>query len=286
MKLFEQKYPAYPKGAYNIALAAVVAALAGLCSYCLAFMLIPDSSSSINLVYSLTLGLMVFFILSLFQIGLPLLLVKYLKKRSWTLETIVFLTFFQSFLIVVIAYIMAIIMLPDFELGQWLYFFLTGTIIAILWLLVITLPRFWYLKRHNEKIAGELNDALPEKSTFTKDKSIQIHELGKAVLNVTSSQFLFLERTGQFVYAHYLDDNGIRKILVRRTLKSIVKDWDSIPDLVHCHQDYIVNLQKVKAFYGDAQGLFFIMENVGFNIPITQRFIDAIKKSADLINKN
>lgn len=285
MKFLFERYPAYPRGAFNIAIAIGLAILSAIAFYYFVVLFIPNVSTEASAIFTISLGVTIFLIISVFQLVLPFALASYLKKKSWTVGSVIILTFLQTNLIVTAAYVLAIVTIPNFEHSEWGVFFVAAMASGTIWTLLITIPRYLYLKTRNKKIADSLNSSLPSPSTFTKNKSLQLHEQGKAVLNITSSQFLYLECEDLFVYAYHLSEGHIRKTLIRRHIDSIVKDWDSIPEVVHCHYEYMVNLQRVTSLYGNASGVFYNLDGTKFKVPLSRRYIKEMKKAIELLSK-
>jgi len=68
----------------------------------------------------------------------------------------------------------------------------------------------------------------------------------------------------------YHSPNGIRKEMVRQTLKNIENEFDSDKTIVRCHKSYIVNLSFVKHISGNAQGYKLHLDYVDFDIPVSR----------------
>ncbi len=70
------------------------------------------------------------------------------------------------------------------------------------------------------------------------------------------------------------------KILIRNTLKVVEMALADYPHLKRCHRSYLVNLQQVKSFSGNAQGLSLQFQDAQIEeIPVSRAFVASIKSA-------
>jgi DNA-binding LytR/AlgR family response regulator len=82
-----------------------------------------------------------------------------------------------------------------------------------------------------------------------------------------------------YVEIYYLEGE-LRKKMVRNTLKNIREVLSNFNYIQQCHRSYLVNLEKITEFNGNAQGLSLNFGNdVELQIPVSRKFVPEIKKA-------
>ncbi len=117
-----------------------------------------------------------------------------------------------------------------------------------------------------QKANTELNVLLPSKNK-SEELSIAINSL------------LFIKATENYVEVYQKDGEGIyNKSIIRNTLKDIevyLKDYHFIQK---CHRSYLVNLQLILQFKGNAQGLTLNFKGLNdLEIPVSRSYVKQIK---------
>ena len=97
-------------------------------------------------------------------------------------------------------------------------------------------------------------------------------------------RLLFLESQDNYVAIFFLEEQKIRKTLLRTSLKTIEQEVDRIP-LQRCHRSYMVNLLQVERIKGNAHRLdLYLGEKVGI-IPVSRRYVYSIRKAMSAAKK-
>jgi len=102
-------------------------------------------------------------------------------------------------------------------------------------------------------------------------------------VEVNLDHLLYLESEGNYVHLHRYENSGHTKTLHRSTLKSI-EDQNSFSNVIRCHRSYIVNLDQVLEVNGNAQGLKLKLKNHDELIPVSRKYIQAVKNYFDTAN--
>lgn len=130
------------------------------------------------------------------------------------------------------------------------------------------------------KTAEQLNDKLQESQhrQVPVRAAVHVHERGKSVLNVVSEKLLYLQSDGKFAYGYCLEDGQIKRYLVRRQLRSIAEDLDSLPQLAMCHPNFLVNVDNIQHFSGNAQGVHLQVKGYATPVPIAPSYLKNLKE--------
>lgn len=141
------------------------------------------------------------------------------------------------------------------------------------------LAKFFLLRSRNLKMAEELNGLLRDVFSRNGNKrpAVHIHEAGKSVLNIQSVDFFYLLADGRFSYAIINEDGNVRRKLIRRSISSVSDDLDTLTQVVRSHSDYVINLENVDHFHGDAQGLKAVFSSSFGSLPISSKYLANVK---------
>jgi DNA-binding LytR/AlgR family response regulator len=95
---------------------------------------------------------------------------------------------------------------------------------------------------------------------------------------VKKNDLIYLQSAENYVEVYFLENGKIQKRIIRNTLKQLAKDWEGETALFRCHKSYLINLSRVLAVTGNAQGLKAQLEHVETTIPISRLLIDDLKQ--------
>jgi len=92
--------------------------------------------------------------------------------------------------------------------------------------------------------------------------------------SIKSEDLLYLEAADNYVIIHYRDGEKQLKYMIRTTLKRI--EGEMPPKcLVRCHRSFIVNIDQVKTFRKEKDGLIISFESpVHINVPISKTYLE------------
>lgn len=128
------------------------------------------------------------------------------------------------------------------------------------------------------KEADELNQSI-KPSTRANHQSFEIPSQNKSEkISIDINDLLAVKAIENYVEFYLLSNGEIKKLLVRNTLKNIENSFSEFVFIKKCHRSYLVNLEKVKHFFGNAQGLTLgFGENVDLEVLVSRNFVKEFK---------
>ncbi len=141
------------------------------------------------------------------------------------------------------------------------------------------------LTNYNRKLknalaeAAVLNVSMSSK-TINRHQEIEIPSKNKKEnLIISLDNLLAVSAIENYVEIYYLEGE-LQKKMVRNTLKNIKEVLSNFNYIQQCHRSYLVNLEKITEFNGNAQGLSLNFGNdVELQIPVSRKFVPEIKKA-------
>ncbi len=145
----------------------------------------------------------------------------------------------------------------------------------------VTLSTFIvYNRRLKEavEIANSLNQST--KNTTEGGRQIEINSNNKSEsFKLSLNQVYAIKSMENYIEVFY-DEDGKQRKTIRNTISKIDTDLKDISSLKRCHRSYIVNLEKVSSFRGNAQGLSLsLVYWDDFIIPVSRQYVSSIKES-------
>ncbi len=132
--------------------------------------------------------------------------------------------------------------------------------------------------RHKHIRASE---ALPVRMSTTDERisriRIESENQGES-FDLDKNDLLYLQSAENYIEVYFVESGKTQKRVIRNTLKKFAKDWEAEPSLFRCHKSYLINLTRVLAITGNAQGLKAQVEHVDITIPISRLLIDELKQ--------
>lgn len=147
----------------------------------------------------------------------------------------------------------------------------------------VTLSTFFvYNKKLSDSLkqVDELNSSL-EKKEESHDL-INIPSKNKSEeLKVDIYTLLAVKAVENYVEVYLrLNENTLKREVLRNSLKEIEASLKSFKFIKQCHRSYLVNLQLVERFSGNAQGLNLNFEKeLKFEVPVSRSYVKSIKES-------
>ena len=149
----------------------------------------------------------------------------------------------------------------------------------------------WTLLSYNRYLKNNLKEAgLVNASIVDSSKHDHQHLSGK-VLKLTSTNqgdepvevmhddFLFVRSDGNYLDVYFMEEGKLQHSLIRNTLvnaESMLSEY--FPPLIRCHRSYIINLDQIENVDGNAQGLIVKLKNCHEKIPVSRKYIEALKE--------
>lgn len=100
-------------------------------------------------------------------------------------------------------------------------------------------------------------------------------EVGNERLGVKLAQLLYLEAQDNYVAVYHLEEERVRKTLLRTTLKKLETHLSALP-LIRCHRSYIVNLQQVEKARGNSRRLQLQLAGGRTLVPVSRSFSESV----------
>ncbi|WP_025666606.1 LytR/AlgR family response regulator transcription factor [Aquimarina megaterium] len=194
------------------------------------------------------------------------------KGDSWTLgKEILNLSIILLIIGIVDFLIRDIIYLnPDNWSLRYLWEEIRNTFLVGVLLLAIVLPI--NLERLIKKHSSSLKKlSLKPKESLVKDSTIHI-KLGVSNdhFEIKTEHFLFAKVESNYTEIFTTSSNGFNKKLIRITLKELESQLQSFPFIYKTHRSYLVNINHIKSFSGNAQGYLINFKNYEWSIPVSR----------------
>lgn len=123
-------------------------------------------------------------------------------------------------------------------------------------------------------------EILQVKTTFGPEQDTQSYPISTDLKNesfhLEVHLFYYAAAVGNYIDLYLLEDKMLKRTTYRLTLSSFEAQLKS-SGLVRCHRSYVVNLKKVKNITGNAQGLKLELENQAESIPVSRKYLPAVK---------
>lgn len=225
--------------------------------------------------YGLVTFLFMFLSNRLFDVAFPV----WFSKATWTVGKNIGYTLFIFFIIGFgnLLYSVLIGYLP-LSLKGFLYYQSWTVLVGIF---PVTFSTFIvYNQRLKTAIreAGQLNASLhiPAEKTH---KMVEIPSHSKSeTLKIDLNQLLSIKSIENYVEVYTLINNQVNRTILRNTLKNIQYSLKAFDCIEQCHRSYLVNLEKVSSFKGNAQGLSLrFSTSIPLEIPVARSYVQHIK---------
>lgn len=131
------------------------------------------------------------------------------------------------------------------------------------------------LKKHAES-TKRLNDNILalESRTAEPEKNPQIvafsSEGGKEEVEIRLQDLLFIKSADNYVEIYRTENDKIKRIFLRSSLKRIEQDLKDHPFLFKCHRAFLVNIKNISRVAGNSQGYQLIFKGIEYAIPVSR----------------
>lgn len=97
-------------------------------------------------------------------------------------------------------------------------------------------------------------------------------------LSLKKENLILLESADNYVCVWYMNNDTVKKIMIRNTMKCMARDLDG-SSIVRCHRSYMVNLDHVKVMRRQNTGITIELGIVGIpDIPISKTYCDSVTR--------
>ena len=222
--------------------------------------------------YLVGYGVVSFFVELFFTFGLMIFFSKFYDPQNWTLGKHIINVFFFIISLAFFNWLYTIwIDYPNYS--PFLPFLIDTLSIGFFPSIFI----FFYLERKlrlkNIGLSKRINNTFLNTSNTTKGKNNKeefplLKIEGK---NIIPEKILCIKSLGNYVTLCYIENNEIKKETIRTTMKQIENNLEGNNDIVRCHKSYFINLKKVTNSFGNARSLYFQIEGVNMQIPVSRK---------------
>lgn len=161
-------------------------------------------------------------------------------------------------------------------------FLLFQGITLLVGLIPVTISTFTV---YNKRLSASLKQANELNSTIGKGKEshtiVNIPSKNKSEeLKIDIHSLLAVKAVENYVEVYLQQNNTITKEVLRNSLKDIELSLTHFDFIQKCHRSYLVNLQLVKHFSGNAQGLTLNFDpRLDLKVPVSRSYVKRIKES-------
>ena len=188
----------------------------------------------------------------------------------WTLGKEILHLFIVLILIGIGSFLVRDIIYNNPNNWSWQYFseevrnsFLVG---ALLLLIVLPLNLERLIKKHQKTLKSL---QLKKPNTVNKTETIQI-SLGQETFKLDINEFLFAKVESNYTEIYTYNGVEVKKALFRITLKELENHLTAFPTIYKTHRSYLVNLSKITACKGNAQGYQLTLQNYEATVPVSR----------------
>lgn len=99
-------------------------------------------------------------------------------------------------------------------------------------------------------------------------------------LSLNSEKLLAIKAVENYIEVYATHEGKLNKTVLRNTLKNVEESLTVVKHINKCHRSYLVNLEKVKHFTGNAQGLTLNFgDSFNLSVPVSRAYVKTIKES-------
>ena len=170
----------------------------------------------------------------------------------------------------------------SFQIPEWkliLKFQFITLAVGIIPILAITIISQNHYLRKNLQEAKQLNfeDSRHESA---KNRTFQIiADNGKDHFTDLLDNLLFIQAEGNYIFIYYLQNEVLKKAMLRNTLSDTEKQLSELESIMKTHRAYLANLEKVKQISGNSQGLRLQFTETEMEVPVSRSFVPAFKQA-------
>ena len=148
---------------------------------------------------------------------------------------------------------------------------------------IATLINYTRLNRQNLYQARQINqvieaDTVQPAVAETVTLVTLLAENNKDELRIPLEDLLYLESADNYVHVVWMEKGGLKKVLLRNTLKNLEEKLKAHPFLFRCHRSYMANLQKVVKVSGNSQGYKLHFAEADEMVPVSRSLNEVIRK--------
>ncbi|KAA3650387.1 MAG: LytTR family transcriptional regulator [Bacteroidetes bacterium] len=160
------------------------------------------------------------------------------------------------------------------------YLFFQGATLLV-GLIPVTISTFFV---YNKKLSSALKQAADLNSSIIKkpERHDLVHIPSKNIseeFQLDLNNLLAIKAVENYIEVYYKAENELKKEVIRNALKDVSSALSGFAYIQQCHRSYLVNINAVECFSGNAQGLSLNFGKLfNFDVPVSRSFVASIKK--------
>nr|WP_319512388.1 LytTR family DNA-binding domain-containing protein [uncultured Draconibacterium sp.] len=255
----------------------------GVVVVCILILIKPFGIESYNGIFFFLAGFGVidFIITAINLFLLPLLVPHFLKSTSfttgknlliilWILLNISFVNYFYSNFMIDKIYPANFENHSSISFSKWVTMTFSVGIIPVIFALYYIEKRFFW---RNSSRAENLNKETSKPHQDKLGKQIQLKSNKDITLTINSADLICVKAEGgNYVSVYWYEKNSTKTELIRMTLTGFMENTNTTDALVRCHKSYIINLNKVISYQGNARSILIQLEGLDFSVPLSRSF--------------
>lgn len=128
--------------------------------------------------------------------------------------------------------------------------------------------------------ATKLNTILSQRLVkHQPDQQLLFGSKTKDSFLVNPESVFYIESAGNYIRIVYLENDQVRKKLLRSTIKQVEDLLQSHPVFIRCHRAFIVNTNHILSVSGNAQGYKLSLHSIEETIPVSRTYINLLNAS-------
>lgn len=216
-------------------------------------------------------GVLVSFSLFITYFILPKIFPFFFSVKSWTVkkEALFLLT---SFIIISTTnffyhtYFVAHFM-PKFSFVRFVTVVFSIGVFPVFFI-IFMVERYLY-RKHNIPTEKVIETIRKEKKETVSIPSDNVKE-DPLILDLDT--IVFAQSNNNYTTIYYIDNQKVKKELMRITLKKVAKILEQYPQFVRCHRSYLVNKYQILKVEGNARSLQVYFKQIDNVVPVSRSF--------------
>jgi hypothetical protein len=150
--------------------------------------------------------------------------------------------------------------------------------IAIIPCIILVMFNQYRLLKKAIKESEIINHSLKNKVGQKSDIRVSISGEGKnELLQINIKDFLFARASANYSEVFHMDDNGLKKILLRSSMNNLEDQLINYKTVERVHRGYLVNLNNVINVTGNAQGYRLHFKQSDEFVPVSRKNSTVVK---------
>lgn len=162
----------------------------------------------------------------------------------------------------------------DLSTDTFLRFQLITLIVAALPVTLMIMLRQIRLLKNNLReahlLSSQIKPSYPEVTVTQEKELLLLAENEKDQFSISADTVLYIGAADNYIEIVFKSEHEIKRRLLRCSLKRAEQQLEMFKQFYRCHRTYIVNLTRVQAVTGNAQGYKLIFEKHEQQIPVSR----------------